>query len=112
MKIIKKEKECIFTEQDLTDMYAESVLNEEAERYHYNDGFIVYFGKTFKENGSRVDINTTSVKDFKEALDLHAFNKGCCDDINISKYCYYHAFIGKIIAPETVVLIDAYAVEY
>lgn len=115
MKIIKKEANPAFTEKDLTDMYAEKVLCETLKKLNsaIEKGFIVYWGKTWKD-GEHERIATTIWKEgeFESATDEYQENKENCngDDL-ISTNCYYEAFIGKIIAKGVVCLIDAYAVE-
>ena len=116
MKIIKKEVAPVFTEKDLTDMYAEKVLCEILKDSNdaIEKGFIVYWGKTWKD-GVRGTISTTIWKEgeFESAIEEYQENKECCENVNnhASTNCFYEAFIGKIIAKGVVCLIDAYAVE-
>ena len=116
MKIIKKTVNPVFTEKDLTDMYAEKVLCEilKDSNSAIEKGFIVYWGKTWKDGG-RGTISSTIWKEgeFESAIEEYQENKECCDNVDdhASANCYYGAFIGKIIAKGVVCLIDAYAVE-
>lgn len=116
MKLIKKAKNDVFTEKDLTDMYAENVLCEILNKSEsaIEKDFIVYWGKTYKD-GRRETLSVSIWRedDFQSAIEEHQENKEICDDDNnlASTYCYYEAFIGKIIAKGVVCLIDAYAVE-
>lgn len=116
MKIIKKESEEVFTEKDLTDMYAEKVLCKilKDKDATIEKGFIVYWGKTWK-SGIQATISFTiwGEDEFQDAIEEHQENKASCNDGNnlASTSCYYEAFIGKIIAKGVVCLIDAYAVE-
>lgn len=116
MKLIKKVRNEVFTEKDLTDMYAEKVLCEilKGSNNATEKGFIVYWGKTWKD-GRRGTITSIvlSEKQFEIAIEMHQENKEYCynTDGHASTNCYYEAFIGKIIAKGVVCLIDAYAVE-
>ena len=116
MKVIKKELNEVFTEKDLTDMYAEKVLCEflKGSNNATEKGFIVYWGKTWKD-GRRGTISSTIWKEgeFESAIEEYQENKECCEDVDkhASTNCFYEAFIGKIIAKGVVCLIDAYAVE-
>ena len=111
MEIIKKVRNEVFTEKDLTDMYAEKVLNDLLKDKKVESGYIVYLGKTWK-NGAQGEIITYICKGFDTAYDNHADNKLFCDDIEkASENCYYCAFLGKILKKGVACLIDAYAVE-
>lgn len=114
MKIIKKEITPTFTEKDLTDMYAEKVLCEilENSKSAIEKGFIVYWGKTWKD-GTRGTLISAIWEEFESAIEAYQENKERCEDVDnhVSTNCYYEAFIGKIIAKGVVCLIDAYAVE-
>lgn len=110
MKIIKKEVTPAFTEKDLTDMYAEKVLNDLLKDDKVESGYIVYLGKTWKDGDQGV-ITTYIHKGFDTAYDEHAENKSFCDGDKASKNCYYCAFLGKILKKGVACLIDAYAVE-
>lgn len=120
MKIIKNKVVPAFTEKDLTDMYAEKVLCEilkdclKDSKYAIERGFIVYYGKTWKD-GTQGTISYTFWKEdeFEDAIEEYQGNKDCCENVDghASTSCYYEAFIGKIIAKDVVCLIDAYAVE-
>lgn len=111
MKIIKKEVAPAFTEKDLTDMYAEKVLNDLLKDDKVESGYIVYLGKTWKD-GAQGEITTCICKGFDTAYDEHAENKSFCDGGDkASENCYYCAFLGKIIKKGVACLIDAYAVE-
>lgn len=115
MNIIKKEGNLAFTEKDLTDMYAEKILCETLKERNdaIEKGFIVYWGKTWKD-GDRERITSTIWKEgnFESAIESYQeFKENCDADDRASTNCYYEAFIGKIIAKGVVCLIDGYAVE-
>lgn len=114
MKIIKKIKKEVspaFTEKDLTDMYAEKVLNDLLKDDIVESGYIVYLGKTWKD-GAQGTITTSICKGFDAAYDEHYDNKSFCDGGDkASVNCYYCAFLGKILKKGVACLIDAYAVE-
>lgn len=111
MEIIKKVRNEVFTEKDLTDMYAEKVLNDLLKDDKVESGYIVYLGKTWKD-GAQGAITTCIVKGFDTAYDEHSNNKSFCDGGDkASENCYYCAFLGKILKKGVACLIDAYAVE-
>lgn len=110
MEIIIKEATPAFTEKDLTDMYAEKVLNDLLKYDKVESGYIVYYGKTWKDGTQRA-ITTCICKGFDAAYDEHSNNKSFCDGDKASENCYYCAFLGKILEKGVACLIDAYAVE-
>lgn len=110
MKIIKKVRNEVFTEKDLTDMYAEKVLNDSLKDKTVESGYISYLGKVWK-NGDHWKIATYIFKNFDAAYHEHTENKIFCSGAKASENCYYCAFFGKILKKGVVCLIDAYVVE-
>ena len=110
MKLIKKVRNEVFTEKDLTDMYAEKVLNDVLKGKKVESGYIVYLGKVWK-GGEQWHISTDIFEDFDRAYREHTENKLLCNGDKASENCYYCAFFGKILKKDIVCLIDAYAVE-
>ena len=110
MKIIKKVRNEVFTEKDLTDMYAEKVLNDELKGKKIESGYIAYLGKVWK-GGEQWRISVDIFEDFDRAYREHTDNKLFCNGDKASENCYYYTFFGKILKKGVVCLIDAYAVE-